>query len=459
MDDYIFYKSNSIKINFHIFIIQSLVTLILSIIIIFIFKILNKEKEIYLNNIRIGVISDSQIDPDDKEKDIYIQNLKISLQSLKDQNIDILIVAGDFVNKCSKKALLLWKKIYKEIFPNEKKPIFIGIIGNHDYYIETINQTYYNNTYVHNLFKEIFKMKVKDHLIIKGYHFILWGNQNGNYIYSNNNTNWVINEIEKAEKETKNKKPIFIITHFNPSNTVYTSWGDDNIYNTLKKYNNIINLSGHSHYSLIDERSIFLNKFLTIQTQSISNIELEKGFENGPIPKDEFDNKEIADKNPMGLIIDIKENLLIQIKRIFFKNNKFYDIIWNIKFPFENNLNYFNNQRKDIYKRNNFYFKDNTIDVIKVFINKKERFQIKFNQAINVNIVYSYSIILINEKNNQYEYKYFSDFYLMPDDRKEYIVLLLNKELSKGKYNIEIIAFDSFNNKSKNSLKNQIYLN
>ena len=47
----------------------------------------------------------------------------------------------------------------------------------------------------------------------------------------------------------------------------------------------------------------------------------------------------------------------------------------------------------------------------------------------------------------------------MTYDRKEYIVLLLNKELSKGKYNIEIIAFDSFNNKSKNSLKNQIYLN
>ena len=302
-------------------------------------------------------------------------------------------------------------------------------------------------------------MKEKDHLIIKGYHFILWGNQNGNYIYSNNNTNWVINEIEKAEKETKNKKPIFIITHFNPSNTVYTSWGDDNIYNVLKKYNNIINLSGHSHYSLIDERSIFLNNFLTIQTQSISNIELEKGFENGPIPKDEFDNKEIADKNPMGLIIDIKENTLIQIKRIFFRNNKFYHIIWNIKFPFENNFNCFNNQRKEIFKKNQFYFKDNKIDVIKVIINNEERFQIKFNQAINENIVYSYKIILINEKKNQYEYKYFSDFYLIPEDRKEYIVLLLNKELSKGKYNIEIIAFDSFNNKSKNSLKKQIYLN
>ena len=263
MDDYIFYKNKTIKINFHIFIFQLLITLLLSIIIIFIFKILNKENEINLDNIRIGVISDSQIDPDDKEKDIYIENLKISLQSLKEQNIDILIVAGDFVNKCSKKGFLLWEKIYKEIFQKKKKPIFIGIIGNHDYYIETINQTYYNNTYVHNLFKEIFKMKEKDHLIIKGYHFILWGNQNGNYIYSNNNTNWVINEIEKAEKETKSKKPIFIITHFNPSNTVYTSWGDDNIYNVLKKYNNIINLSGHSHYSLIDERSIFLNNFLT----------------------------------------------------------------------------------------------------------------------------------------------------------------------------------------------------
>ena len=448
--------SNNIKIFSFIF--QLILSFILSLITIYIYQIFIKEKEIKFEKLRIGIISDSQIDPDDKSRDIYIENLKMSLETLKKQNLDILIVAGDFVNKCSRKAFLLWKEIYNSIFPNEKKPIFLGILGNHDYYIETINQTYYNNTYVQNLFYEIFKMKEKDHLKIKGYDFILWGNQNGNYIYSNNNTNWVINEIEKANKIIKYKKPIFIITHFNPSNTVYTSWGDNNIFNSFKHYKNIINLSGHSHYSLIDERSIFQNNFLTIQTQSISNIELEKNFENGNIPKDEFNDIKIADKNPMGLIIDIEENGCIEFKRIFLRNNQFYHIKWNIKFPLNDNFNFYNNQRKELFQKSKFYFKDNNINVIKIIIQNEERFQIKFNQAINENVVYGYKIILENNKNEIFEYKYFSDFYLIPEERKDYIILLLNKKIIKGKYKIIIEAFDSFNNKSQNSIKNTIYL-
>ena len=131
--------SNNIKI--FSFIIQLILSFILSLITIYIYQIFIKEKEIKFEKLRIGIISDSQIDPDDKSRDIYIENLKMSLETLKKQNLDILIVAGDFVNKCSRKAFLLWKEIYNSIFPNEKKQIFLGILGNHDYYIETINQT------------------------------------------------------------------------------------------------------------------------------------------------------------------------------------------------------------------------------------------------------------------------------------------------------------------------------
>ena len=44
----------------------------------------------------------------------------------------------------------------------------------------------------------------------------------------------------------------------------------------------------------------------------------------------------------MGLIIDIEENGFIEFKRIFLRNNQFYHIKWNIKFPLNDNFNFYN---------------------------------------------------------------------------------------------------------------------
>ena len=88
------------------------------------------------------------------------------------------------------------------------------------------------------------------------------------------------------------KKPIFITTHFNAKDTVYGAeyFFAKSLRELFNKYQNIIHFSGHSHYSLIDERSIWQKEFTSIQTQSISYTELDPGFENGIYPCDEYGN-------------------------------------------------------------------------------------------------------------------------------------------------------------------------
>ena len=85
-----------------------------------------------------------------------------------------------------------------------------------------------------------------------------------------NNHSWFEEQIKLA-LENNDNKPIFVTTHFPPKNTVYGSqeWGDDTLNEYFKKYPQIINFSGHSHFSLIDERSIYQKDYTAIQTQSI----------------------------------------------------------------------------------------------------------------------------------------------------------------------------------------------
>ncbi len=67
---------------------------------------------------------------------------------------------------------------------------------------------------------------------------------------------------------TKDQKPIFVITHVNP---IYTCYGSDKrgnkgIFDAIKYYRKAISISSHSHYSIIDDKSIWQGQFTANQT-------------------------------------------------------------------------------------------------------------------------------------------------------------------------------------------------
>ena len=133
----------------------------------------------------------------------------------------------------------------------------------------------------------------------------------------------------------------------------------------ISKNIQIINFPGHSHFSLIDERSIYQKDYTAIQTQSLSYIELEKGKVNGSILIDEFDDAMISTNNSMRLICDVNDNAIV-IKRISFEKNEFYGDDWIIDIPI--NKNNFNGKFKvKIYAIESFgkisdnYIEDNVI--------------------------------------------------------------------------------------------------
>lgn len=403
--------------------------------------------------LRIGILSDSQLNFEDE---VNIAHLNNSLLTMKKHSIDLLIFAGDIGDYSDTSLFNLFNNSFNKIFEDTTQPILDIIMGNHDYLgwfpIPSVMQ---------KRFYKIFKQKPLGHKVINGYHFINWGSISNNDHIDYSNTLWVKREIEAAIQNTTQADPVFVITHYAPEGTMYGSdqWGSKQIPKVLMNYPQVISLSGHSHYSLLDERSIWQGNFTAIQTQSTAYIELERGKENGSVPVDEFGNRSYSQLNYMGLIMTLNETM-IEIQRVFLEHNILYNKTWTIDLPInQSNFKYtderYNKSRAPKFKG------DETIEVIKTTdINKKTIYLLHFTQATHDDFVHSYRIIIRNnkEKEKEKEYLYFSDFFLMEQDRKEHISLKLPDGLSiKTDYQITIYAIESFG-KESNSISGMITL-
>lgn len=254
---------------------------------------------------------------------------------LKNKGMDALIIGGDFTDVGSENAWGTFKEIYENVMADADKPIPLYIMGNHDYWLDyfAVSKEIATPAKLQRRFTEYTGEYPYSHKVINGYHFICWSSSDGSYDKSYTNEKWIRGELDKAAAESP-EKPIFVITHINPTDTVYGSdeWGNDDITEILKDYPQVISISGHSHYSLIDERSIWQDTFTAFTTQSLDYIELESGKFNGSVPKDAYGNS-IADVLPACLYMEIDSEKVV-INRLEANTGKLLKEPWVLEAPF-----------------------------------------------------------------------------------------------------------------------------
>ncbi len=97
------------------------------------------------------------------------------------------------------------------------------------------------------------------------------------YDQSYRNKTRIREELDKTVLDDPTK-PIFVITHLNPMDSVYGSdaWGNADIHDVLQDYPRVISLSGHFYYTVANERSIWQGNYTAMSTQSLDYIELEE---------------------------------------------------------------------------------------------------------------------------------------------------------------------------------------
>lgn len=248
---------------------------------------------------------------------------------------------------------------------------------------------------------------------------------------------WLDSELQKAAADSDGK-PIFVMTHNQPLNTSYGSedWGDKYLGEVLSKYPNVIDFSGHVHYSVLDERSIWQGEYTVINTQSLSYIELEQGKENGTIPPN-------ADAAPMGYIIDFNEDSF-SIHRINFADGNMgkeekADRVWSFSLPYVNDGKYSFENRMAENKVPVILETNGTANI------NGDKITLSFPAGFDDDFVHSYKVV-IDDKDTKY---FFSDFYNGIDTMSETVDLELDLPDSE-QHTYRIYAVDSWGKESEN---------
>lgn len=387
------------------------------------------------SDFKVAVISDTQLPPTEEllaEDDTYLVNFKNALNVIKNNDVDMILFAGDIGDLGTKFAFQTYENAINEVF-GEDRPIIQSIMGNHDYWSK--------NVFTYRPHKAAYESVTGSspwtHYVVNGYHFIGASPDSGSMQNGYRLTaEWLDNELQKAAADSEGK-PIFVMTHNQPENTSYGSeeWGDKNLDAVLSKYPNVIDFSGHVHYSLLDERSIWQGAYTVINTQSLSYTEMEEGKENGTIPPN-------ADTTPMGYILDFTDES-ITVHRINFADGNMgkeekADSVWTFSLPYQNDGKYSFESRKAV---NSAPVITDTAGTATV---QGDKIILSFPAASDDDFVHSYKVV-IDDQETKY---YFSDFYNGIDSMSQTVALEMELPDSGG-HDFKIYAVDSWGEESE----------
>lgn len=256
--------------------------------------------------LKVGVISDLQLPDASGSK--YEDHYRRALELFKAQGVNVIVNAGDFTDTATKAAYEVHKQIFDSVYSEaEREEIELSyILGNHDHWLPMFFDCF-EIPFPHKMQSRFAKYTYAEspwtHKTVNGYHFIAISPENGDMggdAYTEKVLAWAKEQIEAAVKDDPTK-PIFVITHNNPADTVYMSGeGCQNLNALFAAYPQIISLSGHSHAPLMDEEAVYQKDYTAVNTQCTSYV----CFEGGANALVQDDSAFIED-NPMVMIMEL----------------------------------------------------------------------------------------------------------------------------------------------------------
>ncbi len=282
--------------------------------------------------LRLGILSDTHVSTEES-----VAVLRKAFAWFRERDVDGVVIAGDITEFGLASELKATSEAWYHTFPNDKgrdgrKVEKLFVYGNHDcfghlYYQRQTDKPFEDAVYDGAVFKnpaaawkKWFKedyapLYVKD---IKGYKFIggHWVNYGG--------IPTAEKFIEEQAKTFESKRPFFYIQHEHPKDTVFgdAAWGRDEGFSTraLRKFPNAIALSGHSHYSLTDDRNFWQGDFTSIGTGSLRYLCLLDDRENSSASTKEIDWQMPQMKSDMshhGMLMSVYEDQIRFVRHDF----------------------------------------------------------------------------------------------------------------------------------------------
>lgn len=386
------------------------------------------------DGVSFAVISDVHIKSTASKEDAKFAKALNTINE-KSPNLDAIVVAGDLTDHGYLTEEKRFMDIYNQNANLDAEKLFV--MGNHDFWNGLSPEL------ATKQFETVMGVKANTHKVLNGFHFIQVTSEgsSSNGAFNNGQLEWTKSQLEEANKEDPNK-PIFVTVHEHISDTVYGSddWGYTALYDILKDYPQVVTFSGHSHYSIEDERSIHQKDFTSVGTSSLSYMELEQGKIQGSVPAGASDYSQ-------GMIVNVDEDNKVTIERLDFHNDKEIKEPWVVT-PNKSEFIYTDERALN---RMNPTFEDN--DNVEITNIGKNSASITFDQGNHSDFVHSYSVEVINKDLGTVERSFlaFSEFYkpVMPE-KLTFNITGLKQDTN---YIANVYAIESFGKESETPLK------
>ena len=262
--------------------------------------------------LKIGIVSDIHVIAENTDRICQgnTRTFRHALRWFDAQGVDAVIIAGDMADAGLVSQLQCVADAWNAVFPGGRSALDgrkverCFIYGNHDWdgysynyrvfgvssrdlYPDHIQANGMKKTW-EQVFEEEYRPVYRKE--VKGYTFVgsHWDGANGSGRKGGAD---IAPFFAEHGKSIDPALPFFYFQHPHPKDTCYGAWawGHDNGISTrvLSAYPNAIAFSGHSHYSLLDERGIWQGTFTSIGTGSLryagdpySEFESVGGYEN-----------------------------------------------------------------------------------------------------------------------------------------------------------------------------------
>ena len=257
-----------------------------------------------------------------------------ALQILKEQaggTLDAITIAGDFSSDSYNGNIgTAFKTVTDTQLGADANVFFVS--GNHD----AENGGWSS---LSSMFSDLSKYTANDlpssqhdrgnrHMVINGYHYIginmmdYW--KDGVAPFAQQDLDWLEQELAAARADAPGQ-PIFVYLHAGVYGTTYGSelysgffWSSSNIQSYLAQYPEVVTFSGHVHFPLMDERTIWQGDFTALNCGSVQYMAIESGYLQSGTQTTIGQSSSISS----GLLVQVDKNNNLKITRLNFTDNE-----------------------------------------------------------------------------------------------------------------------------------------
>ena len=294
--------------------------------------------------LRFGVVSDVHI-----AWGLNIDTFRHTLEYFRDNGVDAVMICGDIADYGVVGDLEAVAAAWEKVFPGNRAPDGrhvekVFVTGNHDWVGHTYGSSVKKKFPDPAVFaKNVLQTDLKGHWErifnepfspvymkeVKGYKFVgahwVKNDCNGR---SENFNDGIKDFYVRHAKDFDLALPFFHAQHPHPKDTCYGpwAWGRDNGDSTaaLSVFSNAVAFSGHSHYPLTDERTVWQGAFTSIGTSSLRysastpekweapGFDNYSGYDEGKIMK-----RLVTSDGRQGMLVSVYDDAMVIARREF----------------------------------------------------------------------------------------------------------------------------------------------